>query len=620
MKWRYALSVRNPIKTRKYDAELKRAFGLLDKRDRRKLLLVTLVQVLFGFLDLVGVAAIGMVTAITIRGIKSQGPGDKVSTLLNLFGLDRISLRSQVVCLGIAAVVILSSKTVFSVIFLRRTLFYLSRKSASISSDLMSKLLTQPLSFISLESQQQRLFSVTTGVSNLTVGVLSNIVLIVSDASLLIVLLLGLFVVDPVVCISTLVVFGFVGAILYFLLHTRAARFGSENARVSILSNQKIIEAFSSYREISAKGGREFYANQISRQRFQLAGFDAELKFLPNISKYVTELTVVIGITAIAAFQFSRSDNNHAIAVLSVFIAASTRIAPAVMRLQQSAITVKSYLASSKPTLDLASDLIEANKLSVTENQISTDHHGFVPKIDIKEVKFKYLSDGNNVVNDVSLKIDPGSLTAFVGPSGGGKSTLIDLMLGVCLPDEGMILISQLTPKDALNTWPGAIGYVPQNVFVSNATIKENVCLGFNPLEISEDLVWKALEQAELSEFVRELDGELDFMISDNGNNLSGGQRQRLGIARALVTKPKLLILDEATSALDAETEKRISESISNLRGDTTIVVVAHRLSTVRLADTIYYLDQGVVRGQGSFEEVKKLNSDFKLQAGYMGL
>jgi len=612
--------VRNPLTARKFDAELKRAFRLLDKRDRRKLLLVTLVQILFGFLDLLGVAAIGIVTAIAFRGIKSQGPGDKVSSILTFLGLDDFSLRSQVVFLGIAAVMILSSKTVFSVIFLRRTLFYLSRKSASISSDLISKLLTQPLSFISLESQQQRLFSLTTGVSNLTVGVLSNIVLIVSDASLLIVLLLGLLMVDPIMCISTLVVFGSVGVILYFLLHTRAARFGLENAKVSIYSSQRIIEAFSSYRELSARGGREFYANQICLQRYQLAAFDAELKFLPNISKYVTELTVVIGITGIAAFQFSRSDNNHAIAVLSVFIAASTRIAPAVMRLQQSAITVKSYLASSKPTLDLADDLIQASKLSKKENLISTDHEGFTPQIEVKNLKFRYLSENNNVINNLNLSITPGSFTAFVGPSGGGKSTLIDLILGVCLPDQGIIQISQRSPKEALKTWPGAVGYVPQNVFVSNATIRENICLGFNSLEIDEELVWKALEQAELSEFVRELEGQLDFLVSDNGNNLSGGQRQRLGIARALVTKPKLLILDEATSALDADTEKRISDSISNLKGDTTIVVVAHRLSTVRFADHIYYIDQGVVRGQGTFDEVKEVNTDFKLQAEHMGL
>jgi ABC-type bacteriocin/lantibiotic exporter with double-glycine peptidase domain len=258
--------------------------------------------------------------------------------------------------------------------------------------------------------------------------------------------------------------------------------------------------------------------------------------------------------------------------------------------------------------------------LSRHENQISTEHEGFIPKIELKNVSFRYPSEDKNVVNDVSLKITPGSFTAFVGPSGGGKSTLIDLMLGVCLPDQGIIEISQHLPKEVLRTWPGAIGYVPQYVFLSNASIRENICLGFNPLEISEHLIWKALEQAELAEFVRQLDTQLDFVVSDNGSNLSGGQRQRLGIARALVTKPKLLILDEATSALDAETEKRISESISNLRGDTTIVVVAHRLSTVRLADTIYYLDQGEVRGQGTFEEVKELNSDFKLQAGYMGL
>ncbi len=612
--------MKNPLISRRFDGELKRAFRLLDKRDRRKLLLVTLVQVLFGFLDLLGVAVIGMVTAIAIRGIKSQGPGDKVSSILDFLGIEDFSLRSQVVFLGIAAVLILSSKTVFSVVFLRKTLFYLSRKSASISSDLISKLLAQPLSFISLESQQQRLFSVTTGVSNLTVGVLSNIVLIVSDISLLLVLLLGLFVVDPVVCISTLIVFGSVGVILYLLLHSRAARFGLENAKVSIYSSQKMIEAFSSYRELSARGGREFYANQISRQRYQLATFDAELKFLPNISKYVTELTVVIGITGIAAFQFSRSDNNHAIAVLSVFIAASTRIAPAVMRLQQSAITVKSYLASSKPTLDLADDLLQTEKLSRNENHVSIEHHGFTPQIEIKKLSFRYNSENDKVINNLNLIINPGSFTAFVGPSGGGKSTLIDLMLGVCLPDEGVIQISQRLPREALRTWPGAVGYVPQNVFVSNASIRENICLGFNPSEINDELVWNALEQAELSDFVRELDGQLDFLISDNGSNLSGGQSQRLGIARALVTKPKLLILDEATSALDADTEKRISNSISNLIGETTIVVVAHRLSTVRFADKIYYIDQGVVRGEGTFEEVKELNPDFKLQAEHMGL
>ncbi len=610
----------NPITDKKLGQEIARVISLLDKRDKSKLILVTGVQVFFGLLDLIGVAVIGIVTAITIRGIKSQGPGNRVGLILETLGLQEFSLRQQIVFLGLTAVFILSAKTILSVIFLRKTLFYLSRRSASITNDLMSRLLTQPLNFITAESQQQRLFSLTTGVSNLTVGVLSNIVLIVSDTSLLVVLLIGLFVVDPLICISTLIVFTVVGISLYFLLHTRATKFGIQNSMVAISSNQKIMETISSFRELSTKGGKEFFANQISRQRFQMASFDAELKFLPNISKYTTELTVVIGITVIAAIQFSRSDNNHAIAVLSVFIAASTRIAPAVMRLQQSAITVKSYLASSKPTLDLAERLNNADKLSTIETLISTSHPGFTPHVKIKNLTFRFPEDNFNLIDDLSLSIEPGTFTAFVGPSGGGKSTLIDLMLGVILPNDGLIEISYNSIIDSIRNWPGAIGYVPQEVFISNASIKENVCLGFDPSKIDEKLIWEALDQAELLDFVDSLGGKLDFLIADNGSNMSGGQRQRLGIARALVTKPKLLILDEATSSLDADTEKRIADSISSLKGKTTVVVVAHRLSTVRFADTIYYIDKGTIKGKGNFNQVKEMIPDFKLQAGYMGL
>jgi ABC-type bacteriocin/lantibiotic exporter with double-glycine peptidase domain len=389
---------------------------------------------------------------------------------------------------------------------------------------------------------------------------------------------------------------------------------------VAISSNQKILETISSFRELSTKGGKEFFANQISRQRFQMASFDAELKFLPNISKYATELTVVIGITVIAAIQFSRSDINHAIAVLSVFIAASTRIAPAVMRLQQSAITVKSYLASSKPTLDLAEMLNDAEKLRTIETLISTSHPGFTPHVKVKNLMFRFPEDNFNLIDDLSLSIEPGTFTAFVGPSGGGKSTLIDLMLGVILPNDGLIEISYKSIMDSIRNWPGAIGYVPQEVFISNASIKENVCLGFDPSKIDEKLIWEALDQAELLDFVDSLEGKLDFLIADNGSNMSGGQRQRLGIARALVTKPKLLILDEATSSLDADTEKRIVDSISSLKGKTTVVIVAHRLSTVRFADTIYYIDKGTIKGKGNFNQVKEMIPDFKLQAGYMGL
>lgn len=601
-------------------SELKRAIALLNRTDRRRLMAVTCLQVIFGVLDLLGVAAIGVVTALAFRGMRAQGPGDKVESVLRLTGLDNFEFQQQVVLLSIFAVLIFTAKTIFSVVFLRKILFYLSRKSSEISSDLTARLLNREFTYIKSSPVQERLFSLTTGVSNITVGVLTNIVLIVSDLSLLVVLLVGLFLVDPMICLSTLIVFSSIGFILYFLLHTRATRNGKLLAKGTIESNQSIVEAILSFREIFVKGSREFYSKRIQIQRHQLAKYDAELKFLPSISKYTTELAVVIGITGIAALQFARYETNHAVAVLSVFVAASTRIAPAVMRLQQSAITVKAYLGSGKPTLDLADELRETSALEIKVNSVSQAHHNFIAQVSFDSVTFSYDSEFNETIRDISIQVPNGTMAAIVGPSGGGKSTLIDLILGILLPQKGSVLLGGTTPREAIKEWPGAIGYVPQEVFISNGTIRENICLGFDPKKVDEKLIWDALEAADLAEFVSSLDRQLEFVVGDNGGSLSGGQRQRIGIARSLLTKPSLVILDEATSALDSATENRISESIMKLRGKCTVIVVAHRLSTIRNADQIIYLENGAVLATGTFDEVKSKSSKFEEQAELMGL
>jgi ABC-type multidrug transport system fused ATPase/permease subunit len=211
-------------------------------------------------------------------------------------------------------------------------------------------------------------------------------------------------------------------------------------------------------------------------------------------------------------------------------------------------------------------------------------------------------------------------MTAIVGPSGGGKSTIIDLILGILSPQEGKVLLGGLNPSEAIRTWPGSIGYVPQEVFISNGTIRDNICLGFDPVTVDEELIWDALKAADLDEFVRSVEGQLEFVVGDNGGSLSGGQRQRIGIARCLLTKPTLVILDEATSALDSATENRISESIMNLRGSCTVIVVAHRLSTVRNSDQVVYIENGEVVAFGTFEDVKANSPKFQEQAEFMGL
>jgi ABC-type multidrug transport system fused ATPase/permease subunit len=600
--------------------EIKKVLFLLDKKDRFRLFLVLIINTILAFLDLVGVALIGVASAILIRGLQGQEAGDQVSRFLELFNLEGVSQRNLLISLVCIAVFFFILKTILSVYFLRRTIRYMSVRNSQISSTLVSKMLNRPVEEIFNKSIQHQIYTVTRGVEALVSGVITNLVVIASDLVLLTVIIIGLMLVDPMTAIGTCVVFATVGFILYLLLHKRVEILNNKNSYLDIYFNQKISEGINSFRDLFIKGGREYYVNEIRKSKMQLASYDAEIKFIPNISKYTIEVSVILGVALVSATQFYWFDSNRAIAVISVFLAASTRIAPAIIRLQQNVITVKSNLSGAKPTFDLIDELKGIEELDRSETVVGTTHTGFSPKLNLENLKFTYSHAIDWTIQGISLDVEPGKFIAVVGPSGGGKSTLIDLILGLLTPSSGSIRISDLSPVDAIKKWPGSIGYVPQDVFIENSTVKENICLGFNPDLVPDDLVWQALQLADLSDFVKGLEGQLAFRISDAGKNLSGGQRQRLGIARALLTKPKIVIFDEATSALDAETENRVSESIMKLTGECTVIFIAHRLSVVRSADMIYYLDKGKIVNQGTFEELRKLNADFNNQANFMGI
>jgi ABC-type multidrug transport system fused ATPase/permease subunit len=601
-------------------AEIKRVLLLLEKKDRLKLFLVLIVNIFLAFLDLFGVALIGITSAILIRGLQGLTAGDQVSRFLEILNLDGLPQRNLLILLGSTAIAFFILKTILSVFFLRKTLRYMSIRNAQISSSLVSKMLNRPVEKIFSKPIQHQIYNVTGGVENLVTGVVTGLVVIASDLVLLLVILSGLMLVDPITSVGTFFMFTGIAFLLYFLLHKRVVVLNTKSAYQGIYFNQKVSEGINSFRDLFIKGGREFYANEMRKTKMQLAGYDAEIRFIPNISKYTIEISVILGIAIIAGIQFYLFDSNRAIAVISVFLAASTRIAPAIVRVQQNLIGVKSSLSAAKPTFDLIDELNDVKELDKTETLITTNHKDFSPRVNLKDLKFTYSDAMNDTIQDISLDIDSGRFVALVGPSGGGKSTLIDLILGLLAPSSGTITISGLAPVDAIKKWPGSIGYVPQDVFIENSTIKENICLGFNPTTVSDDLVWQALQLADLSEFVKGLDGQLSYRISDAGKNLSGGQRQRLGIARALLTKPKIVIFDEATSALDAETENRVSESILKLTGECTVIFIAHRLSVVRSADMIYYIDNGRVVNQGTFEELRSINADFNNQANFMGI
>jgi ABC-type multidrug transport system fused ATPase/permease subunit len=597
-----------------------RCLGILSKRDQKKMYAVTVIQVAMGILDLIGVAAIGVVSALAVSGVQSRQPGNRVGAVLRMLNLDGVSLQTQVGVLGVGAALILILRTLLSIFFTRKILYFLSRRGAEASSSLISRLLASSLVTIQKRTVQETLFALTTGIDAVTVRVLGTSVSLIADGSLLLILFVGLFVIDPTIAIGTVLVFGFIGFILYRAMHKRAERLGFENSRLEIQSREKIVEVMASYRESVVRGRRLFYADEIGAIRLNLADTAAEIAFMPYIGKYVMETTVVIGSLLVGASQFIRQDAVHAVATLSIFLAAGSRIAPAVMRIQQGAIQIRGSIASAEPTLNLMDSLGYEVLQMDSLKPLETEHKGFIANVELDEVSFEYPEGKTFALDSLLLSIPAGSIVAFVGSSGAGKTTLADVLLGVLAPKSGSVCISGVTPMEAVLLWPGAISYVPQDVTIANGTIRENVALGYPKIDARDDLVADALEIAQLSEFIATLPEGFDTPVGEGGSKFSGGQRQRLGIARAMFTKPKLLVLDEATSALDSQTELDISASILKLKGSVTVLLIAHRLSTVRNADMVVYLHEGKIIATGTFEEVRKAVPDFDRQAQLMGL
>jgi ABC-type multidrug transport system fused ATPase/permease subunit len=333
------------------------------------------------------------------------------------------------------------------------------------------------------------------------------------------------------------------------------------------------------------------------------------------VSKYIVELTVVFGGLIIGTLQFLREDSARAVATITLFVAASARIAPAILRIQQSIVGIRVNFAACESTLELDKSLAPFSK---SQDKIIGKPQAFPElAVSVMGVGIKF---PNFELKNLDFKIPHSSFVALVGPSGSGKTTLADLLMGILTPTSGSVLFNEHDAKDVAQIYPGIIGYVPQEVHVIRGTLRDNILFGFKDSEFSDDEIWSALGIASLEESFSNSPLGLDLVIGDGHSVLSGGQKQRLGIARAILTKPRLIVLDEATSALDAETEESITKSLEKLRPTTSIVIIAHRLSTVRNADLIIYLEEGEVRAIGTFTELRGQIPNFDNQAKLMGL
>ena len=385
---------------------------------------------------------------------------------------------------------------------------------------------------------------------------------------------------------------------IFFIISKKvSSKLGRQNEFYNAKLFQWINQSLGGIKEVKILQ-REKYFIDSYRTNYKKVIWGARVnELLAAVPKYIVETVAIVGLVLaiIVKLLFGHGALETFVPQMAVFAVAAFRLLPSVGKIN----AYVNNVMYTKASLDMIyQDLceIEKNKPIEVEWEGKTENWKFMKGVFAEHITYHYPDSDTEVLHDITLKIPKGKTVALIGPSGAGKTTLADIILGLLPPVSGVVRMDDKNVYENLRSWRQKLGYIPQSIYLSDDTIRNNVAFGIYEEQIDEDAIWKALEKAQLKEFVQGLEKGLDTYVGDRGVRLSGGQRQRIGIARALYHDPEILVLDEATSALDSSTEQAVMESIESLQGLKTMIIIAHRLTTIKNADLIYEVSGGMVK------------------------
>ena len=614
---------------------IKKSVSMLPRQKRTLLYIATAIQVSLGIFDLIGIALIGLVAAVAVSGIGLTTIPDWAQNLLDNFGLGSLTVSQLSVVIAVAAVATLVIKSILSALMTRKILRFLAARQADLSVSLASAFLRRPLSEVQRWTTSEAIYALGSGASGATVALLGSAITIAAELFFFTIIGVSLLIYSPIITIASGIFFTVIILILQKILGAWSAKNAETIKDTSIDTYNAVAEALITYRESTVLDRRDLYIERYSGVIERNAVATASNAFYLEVPKYILEVALYSGMLILGAIQFLTQDWATAAATVALFLAAGSRVIPSMLRLQGAGITIRNASVTAQPTFlmfDQLKAVEESNpepvrsKFDIREeadrihDRIRTGYPAFNARIIVENVSLTFSDATKPVLSQISFTVNPGESLALVGATGAGKSTLADLILGVLSPDTGHVTIGGSVPRVAIIANAGAIAYVPQNVALIAGSIRQNVALGIPESLVDDELVWEALRRAHLDHFlIGEREG-ISTQIGERGFKISGGQRQRLGIARALYTRPKILVLDEATSALDSETEQAITQTLDELEGAVTTVTVAHRLVTVQNADQLLFLENGIVEARGTFAEVRSQSPAFDRQAKLLGL
>jgi len=597
------------------------------KKDRQKLIALGIIQFSISFLDLLALLLIGLVTSLSLSDISVNNKSSYTTKIMSFSVFHNFSLRNVILILGVASAILLILKTIVSAALTKKIIGFLSIREAELSSRYLEEYLE-----LSPRDQQKSSPQYVAGVAlagaNFAVTVtIGQIVTCSVEIFSIFLLFTGVTFINPTVTVSTVGYFSLLAFISIKYLGRRIRTAGKRSFELGIASSEFIQDIVGSAREVYMLNAQAELSKIYREQRFQNYEATRSKAFIGLIPKFIFEIGLVLGAIIISSTQILFYDAQKAITGMVVFLALTTRLVPSLLKIQNSLLELRAAAIPTENFLNEYQKIVLLNdnqyRLSGKVNMGTTADGSdsiFSGEIVATGIAIVYSDSPSPVLSDFDLLINSGDFVAIVGPSGSGKTSLVDALLGITIPSSGEVRISGLSPRAAIKKWPGKIQYVPQDVQLISGSVKSNVCWPLPPRIFSDSQVREVMDIVELTSWLEAQPLGLETRVGLGGISLSGGQKQRLGIARALLVKPKILVLDESTSSLDTETETLINKRILQNMKSITRLVIAHRLSTIIGADKIVYIDKGRKKAEGSFEELRRDVPEFDKNAKTNGI
>ena len=586
----------------------KKLLFLLTPDERKSAGLLIVMIMIMALLDLIGIASIlPFVTVLTNPSLIETN-----IILNNMFQASKIfgvqNSQQFLFALGILVFVLLIISLTFKVLTTYAQVRFVSMREYSIGKRLLEGYLYQPYSWFLSRHSSDLGKNILSEVSQVIVYGMNPFIELISKSFVTIALITLIIIVDPKLALIVGTLLAVCYVILFYLIRTYVARIGKESLKNNELRFTAINHAFGAAKEIKLGGLEQKYIKLFLNPSLIFAKAQASSQVVSQLPRFILEAIAFGGLLLLILVVMSKSGSfNNALPIISLYAFTGYRLIPAFQQIY-AAFTQLSFVGAS---LDKLYNEVKNLKPS-TENQ----DQGILPfnkTIALKNIYYDYPNSSRTALKDITLCIPVNSIIGFVGQTGSGKTTLIDIILGLLEPQKGTLEIDgKVITKQNLRSWQRSIGYVPQYIYLSDETIAANIAMGVESKDINFDLVKRASKIANLHDFVvNELPKQYQTTIGERGVRLSGGQRQRIGIARALYHNPQVLVLDEATSALDNQTEKAVMDAVNNLSKDITIILIAHRLNTVKNCDIVFKLDKGQLVSQGTFDELINRNKSF---------